>query len=148
MRYGVGVHRVSSKSLPGLDGRSGRNGGQGSIEETEIFILRWDLLGSDLVGERRFSVGTGGQRGTWWCFDQSQTSGAVVTLLPTLWPSGTSVRAPHRRGYGDTGCERGSWGQSRHTGSKLGARPTTPRGGGIQGGALLIHHSSGGTRSR
>ena len=52
---------------PGKGSKEGGlgNRGQGSIEESEIFILRWGKLGSDLVRERRFSVGTGGQRGTW-----------------------------------------------------------------------------------
>ena len=35
-------------SVP-LDRRFARNGGQGSIEESEIFILRWDLLGFGVI---------------------------------------------------------------------------------------------------
>ena len=47
-----------------LDRCSGRHGGEGSIEESEIFILRRGFLGSAVVWERRFSHGAEGKRGT------------------------------------------------------------------------------------
>ena len=51
------------KWRPPLDCRLARNGGQGSIEETEIFILRAAFLGFGVVSGRAIFRGGSGKRG-------------------------------------------------------------------------------------
>ena len=117
------------KVLPPLAGRLARNGGQGSIEETEIFILRPAKLGSDLVGERRFSVGTGGQRGTCARGPGKVDSG---TECRREWEKGNNCGAP---GKGQARPGPGPGGQGHSQGKGWAARDTA-REGGIQEEAL------------